>query len=69
VSKFFRQASQAPAFFSCEKCGKNAKRMLKAPSSQSIIKVDNGVQARAVEVNLDVIEDIKNRSTKDFKDS
>lgn len=56
----------SPAFFLCIKCGKNAKKILKAPSSTSTIVVDNGVQGRAVEVNLEVVEDIRERSTKDF---
>lgn len=68
MSKYFRRVPDAPAFFICEKCGKNAKKTLKAPASTSTIYVDNGIQARKVEVNLEVVEDIRNRSTKDFKD-
>jgi len=51
----------------CTKCGKDAKKALKGPASRSIVVVDNGIQARAVEVNLEVVEDIAARSTKDFK--
>lgn len=68
MNKFFRQVQNVPAFFICEKCNNNAKKTLKAPNSTSIIVIDNGVQARKVEVNLEIVEDIKNRSTKDFKD-
>jgi hypothetical protein len=68
VNKFFRQAKDAPAVFSCLKCEKSAKKILKAPSAKSIIVVDNGFQARATEVNMEVVEDILERSTKDFKD-
>ena len=67
ISKFFRQPKDATAFVKCVKCGKNAKKVLKGPSSKSIITVDNGIQARATEVNLEVVEDIKERSTRDFK--
>jgi hypothetical protein len=67
MSKFFRQAKESPAFFLCTKCEKNAKKILKAPSSTSVVSIDNGIQARAVEVNLEVVEDIRARSTKDFK--
>jgi len=56
-----------PSEVECKKCGKKAKKQLKSPSSQSIIVVDNGVQARATEVNLEVVADIHERSTKDFK--
>lgn len=65
VSKFFRQVKDSPAFFLCTKCGKNAKKVLKAPNSTSVQVVDNGVQARAVEVNLEVVESIKDRANKD----
>ena len=66
-TKFFRHSNIAPAEVECKKCGKKAKKQLKGPSSQSIIVVDNGVQARATEVNLEVVADIHERSTKDFK--
>jgi hypothetical protein len=41
---------------------------LKAPASTSTVVVDNGIQARATEVNLEVVEDIQARSTKDFRE-
>ena len=41
---------------------------MSAPNSRSIVTVDNGVQARSVDVDLTLVEDIKDRSTKDFKD-
>jgi hypothetical protein len=63
--KFFRAPKEAPLAIVCV-CGKDAKKTLRAPSSASIITVDNGVQARATEINIEVIEDIKNRSTKNF---
>jgi len=65
VSKFFRQVKDSPAFFSCTKCGKDAKKILMAPNSTSVLTVDNGVQARAVEVNLEIVESIKDRANKD----
>ena len=68
VSKFFRQAKDAPAFFACEKCDAIAKKQLKAPSSVSKIVVDNGFQARAVEVNPDIVEINKERSEKDYRE-
>lgn len=68
ASKFFRQVAEAPAVFLCTKCGQNQKKQLSAPSSTSKIVVDNGVQARATEVNLEIVEDIQARSTKDFSE-
>lgn len=68
VSKFHRQAKDAPAFFLCVKCGKKAKKMLSAPNSASKIVVDNGLQARAVEINPDIIEINKERSSKNYSE-
>ena len=42
--------------------------MLSAPSSVSKVIVDNGFQARAVEVNPDIIEINKERSEKDYRE-
>lgn len=39
----------------CRKCGKEAKRVLSAPTSSSIMVIDNG-QPKAVEVNTKIIE-------------
>jgi hypothetical protein len=68
ASKFFRSPKDAPPTFTCVKCGKESKKMLRAPASTSTLIIDNGVQAKRVEVNLEVIEDIKERSTKDFRE-
>ena len=68
MSKFYRQAKDAPAFLSCaeEGCEKEAKKQLKSPSSTSKIVIDNGFQARAVEVNPDIVEINQARSDKDY---
>ena len=68
VSKFHRQAKDAPATLKCEKCGKDAKRALKAPASRSVVTIDNGVQSRSVEVNLEVIEANQEQAEKDRLD-
>lgn len=60
--------SKAPASITCEKCGKDAKKVLKAPASVSKVIVDNGFQARAVEVNPEIIEINKARSEKDYRE-
>jgi len=67
VSKFYRQAASAPGGFACE-CGKEYKKQLSAPSSKSVITIDNGVQAKSVEVNLDTIKSNEENSTKDFRE-
>ena len=67
TSKFFRRPKEAPPTSKCDKCSDELKKQLSAPSSTSKIVIDNGVQARAVEVDLEVVKDIEARSTKDFR--
>ena len=68
VKKFYRSASDAPTLLICEKCGAESKKQLSSPSSQSKLIVDNGVQARSVEINLDVIEANQERANKDYRE-
>lgn len=66
--KFMRQAKDAPASFVCPQCNTSElKKQLSSPSSGSKIVVDNGVQARAVEIVPDIIEINKARSEKDYR--
>ena len=69
AKKMTRQAKDAPAFFICTKCniGK-MKKQLSSPSSSSKITIDNGVQARSVEIMPDIIEINKARSEKDYRE-
>ena len=69
ISKFYRQPKDAPVTLLCIKCGKDSKKVLKAPSSSSIITVDNGIQAKSVEVNLEVIESNQLEADKDRRES
>jgi len=66
MSKFFRKPKEAPSLILCDGCGKSLKKQLSAPNSKSVVIVDNGVQSRAVEVDLELVKDIEDRSTKDF---
>lgn len=66
--KFYRQVKEAPAFFLCPKCGKDMKKTLSAPFSSSKIVIDNGHQARSVEIIPDIIEINKARSEKNYKE-
>ena len=68
TTKFHRKVKDVPTTITCVKCGKEAKKMLSAPSSTSKIVIDNGVQARAVEVNPEIIEINKERSEKNYKE-
>ena len=67
TSKFYRNAKEAPVGLICV-CGSEYKKQLSAPSSKSVLTIDNGVQAKSVEVNLDTIESNQVNSTKDFRE-
>lgn len=66
--KFRRTVTDVPSFLICSKCGKNSKKLLSAPTQQSKITIDNGIQARAVEVNPDIVEINKARSEKNYRE-
>ena len=68
MKKFYRTAKNVPSCFTCIHCGKEAKKQLSAPTSTSKIVVDNGFQARAVEINPDIVEINKERSEKNYKE-
>lgn len=67
-SKLFRRVADAPAEFLCDKCGKNMKKTLSGPSSSSKISIDNGFQARAVEIIPNIIEINEERSKKNYSE-
>jgi len=66
-TKLFRGAP-FPTILGCEQCKGNMKKELSAPSSSSKISVDNGVQARRVEISPDIIETNDARSKKDYRE-
>jgi len=68
ISKFFRQAKDSPAFFTCEKCGQEAKKTMSVPTSGSKITIDTPGMARAIEVVPDIIELNQQRSDKNYKE-
>lgn len=57
IDKFFKSATDIPPFLDCGACGTGKlERTLGAPSSKSTQVVDNGSQARRVEVMSVVVE-------------
>lgn len=62
VGKFFKAGVQAPAFLPCPDCKLGMKKTLSGPTADSKIKVDNGVMARPVEINVESIKDSQNRA-------
>ena len=49
-------------------CGGEFKKQLSAPTNSSKIVVDNGVQAKATEVDLNVVQSNIENSTRDFRE-
>jgi putative FmdB family regulatory protein len=66
--KFFRDIKTVPKSIECPSCKGELKRQLSAPTTQSKLVIDNGSQARSVEVNPDVIEIFKERANKDYSE-
>lgn len=50
----FKKASDIQVLKECPKCQKEAKRQLSGSSFQSKIVVDNGVQAKSVEIHPEI---------------
>jgi hypothetical protein len=67
TSKFYRFVKEIFSELECE-CGLKMRRQLSSPSNASKITVDNGVQAKSVEVDLNVVESNQENSTKDFRE-
>jgi uncharacterized pyridoxamine 5'-phosphate oxidase family protein len=67
TKKFYRSAKDSPTVLICDKCKKEMKKMLSSPSSVSKISIDNGVQARAVEIVPNIVELNQERANKNYK--
>jgi hypothetical protein len=65
--KYCRQVKDVPAFIICDLCGKEMKKCLSSPTNSSKITVDNGFQARQVEIDPDIVEINQKRSEKDYR--
>ena len=59
--KFFSSSSKIKKTIECEKCGKEMTRLLSSPSNKSTMVVDNGVQAKATELDRNIVEIIEDR--------
>lgn len=68
MKKYVRTAKDAQSSFLCDKCGNSLKKLLSAGSQSSKIVVDNGLQARAVEINPDIVEINEERSNKNLRE-
>jgi len=63
-SKMYRNGLDLPSELECEKCSGRAKRTLSSPASSSKITIDNGIQARATEIDPNIEEINSERSRK-----
>lgn len=63
-SKLYRLGSDAEQEIACKECGGKAKRLLSSPASSSKIVVDNGLQARATEIDPNIMDINSERARK-----
>lgn len=66
-SKFFRSIKEAPSILVCE-CGLDMKKQLSAPNTSSVITIDNGLMAKSLDINLEVICSNEKDSLKNFSE-
>lgn len=64
--KFYRPHEHISNKLEC-RCGGELTRQLSPPSQRSTIIVDNGVQAKAVEIDREIVEIIEDREEADLK--
>jgi predicted nucleic acid-binding Zn-ribbon protein len=67
LRKYVKSAKDAAASTVCT-CGKEAKKSLGATSSSYKVTIDNGVMARRVEVDPDIMRINDERSAKDYSE-
>ena len=64
--KFYKSSKNIAKQIECE-CGGELLRQLSSPSSKSTMVVDNGVQAKAVELDRNIVEIIEDREEASLK--
>tara|TARA_R100000951_G_scaffold116766_1_gene130584 strand:+ start:21933 stop:22208 length:276 start_codon:yes stop_codon:yes gene_type:complete len=64
--KFYKNAKEIKKTIECE-CGGELLRQLSSPSSKSTMVVDNGVQAKATELDREIVEIIEDREESSYK--
>lgn len=55
-SKLYRTGFEVEKEIFCKECKSKSKRILSSPGSSSKITIDNGLQARAVEIDPNIME-------------
>ena len=64
--KFYKTSKEIENKLECE-CGGELIRQLSSPSQKSTIVMDNGLQAKAIEINRDIVEIIEDREESQTK--
>lgn len=65
--KYFKAVKDAPPSIEC-KCGTKAVKVFGATSSSHLVTIDNGLMARKIEINPDIMEINDERSSRDYTD-
>ena len=60
IKKFYKKSKDIKKTIECE-CGGELVRQLSSPTQKSTMVIDNGVQAKATELNTDIVEIIEDR--------
>jgi hypothetical protein len=63
--KYFKTAKDAPPAVKC-KCGLESRKTFGAISSSHLTVIDNGISARRLEINPEIMEINDARSAKDY---
>jgi len=64
--KFYKSSKEILNKIECE-CGGELARQLSSPTQRSKMVVDNGVQAKATELDREIVEIIEDREESQFK--
>jgi len=66
--KYLKSAKESPASITCSKCGLEAKKSFGTTSSSVKITIDNGLMARAIEVDPNITEINDDRASRDYSE-
>jgi DNA-directed RNA polymerase subunit RPC12/RpoP len=65
-NRFFSNVKKIEDKIECNLCLGEMVRTLSSPSQRSTMVIDNGVQAKAVEIDTQIVEIIEDRSERDL---
>jgi hypothetical protein len=68
AKKYLKSAKDAASSIICAKCGLEAKKAFGTTSSSYKVTIDNGVMARKVEIDPDIMEINDERSSREYSE-